>query len=542
MDVPQRPPGSPDEGRRQARTHEDDAESASPRVERYSTARIKSSIKAFALGKAISAPLTFLLILLLAAVMPRPEYAAYVAGAAMLEIGIVLGTCGMDWFIQTSLTRINVNGSRRQLRHAIGWLNVIVIVPYLLLATGGWLFSGPLSAAMSGVVSPRVLELYALVLVIEGPTRMLRDQMLSALLRQRAVQVSQIVRTVIVLGGVLAMMAMSHEIDATHIASLEIAASIFALVIAACALIDLVLKQRSRPNASADLSAWFNRRSYRLAASAYGSFLLMMLTGTELTTALVARYLGADATAAFGFVCKLMETSRKYLPMDMFYGVLRPATIGRYEGAGRDFKVLMGDVNRMLDANLIVLAAGLTVAMAAGDMIVGLLSNHNVVSPPWLFATLLLLLIGHSVRRGIELLCYTAGQSGAYLRGAFSCLLIPPMLITLMPLVGHPHVAPLIVCVVDVIFVAIVIHALRSAGLPVHLDLSRWARLTLSMLLAGALGWLAGQALPAPAALPAAIVLSTLLFCGLVYGLKVVDVQDLNWARSLTRRGVPDKA
>ncbi|MFT3801741.1 MAG: hypothetical protein QM766_11025 [Burkholderiaceae bacterium] len=542
MDAPQRPSGLPDEGRRQAPPHQGDADSAAQPAERYSTARIKSSIKAFALGKAISAPLTFLLIVLLAAVMPRPEYAAYVAGAAALEIGIVLGTCGMDWFIQTSLTRINVNGSRRQLRRAIGWLNVIVVVPYLLLAAGGWLFSERISAAMSNVVPPGVIELYALVLLIEGPTRMLRDQMLSALLRQRAVQISQIVRTVIVLGGVLAMMAMSHEIAAVHIASLEIVASIFALVIAAWALIELVLEQRSHPDAAAELSTWFNRGSYRLAASAYGSFLLMMLTGTELTTALVARYLGADATAAFGFVCKLMETSRKYLPMDMFYGVLRPATIGRYEGAGRDFKVLMSDVNRMLDANLIVLGAGLAVAIAAGDMIVGLLSNHNVVSPLWLFATLLLLLIGHSVRRGIELLCYTAGHSGAYLRGAFSCLLIPPMLVTLMPLAGHPHVAPLIVCAVDVIFVAIVVGALRGDGLPVRLDLARWARLALSMLLAGALGWLVGQYLPAPAAMAGAIALSTVIFCALVYVLKVVDVQDLNWARSLTRRGVPDKA
>ena len=519
-----------------------DGKPVSRRVDHYSSAKIKSSIKAFALGKAISAPLTFLLILLLAAVMPRSEYAAYVAGTAVLEIGIIIGTCGLDWFIQTSITRINVNGTRRQLRRAILLLNGIATVPYLVLGLCGWLLSSHLSAAMSGVVSPAVIELYALVLIVEGPTRMMRDQMLSALLKQRAVQISQIVRTAAVFGGIGLMALGGHVVTAQQAATLEIVAAIFAMAIAACALIDFLMSIKVSPDSDNDLSTWFNATSYRLAASAYGSFLLMVMTGTEITTALVARYLGADATAAFGFVARLMETSRKYLPMDMFYGVLRPATIGRFEGAGRDFKMLMADVNRMLDANLVVLGAGLAIAIAAGDELVKVMSNHNVTSPIWLFATLLLLLIGHSVRRGIELICYTVGHSTVYLRGALSCLLIPPLLVTLLPLTGQPHAAPLVVCVVDVLFVSLVVKGLRSADLPVHFDLSRWLRLAGCTVVAGALGWLFEQAWTGLPGMIGAIVLSAIIFAGLVFTTKVFGRDDLGWASSIMRRRVPNGA
>jgi Fe2+ transport system protein B len=61
----------------------------------YGPSRIRASLMAFALGKAISAPLSLLLILMLAAVMPHTEYGSYVAATAMLEIGVVLGPLGV---------------------------------------------------------------------------------------------------------------------------------------------------------------------------------------------------------------------------------------------------------------------------------------------------------------------------------------------------------------------------------------------------------------------------------------------------------------
>lgn len=503
---------------------------------RYSNSRIKSSIKAFALGKAVSAPLTFLLILVLAAVMPRAEYASYVAATAALEIGIIAGMLGMDWFIQTALTRINVGGSRPQLRRAILLMIGISTLPYLLLGAAGWLLADALSSALSGVVSPQVLRIYAVVLMVEGPTRMMRDQMLSALLKQRAVQVSQILRTAVLLGGVSIMLFFDHPITAVQAATFELVAAIVAATVAICALAEVLLALPSRPGVREDLGAWFNPASYRLAASAYGSFMLMLMTGTEVTTALIARYLGVDATAAFGFVARLMETSKKYLPMDMFYGVVRPATIGRYESAGRDFKLLMADVNRMLDANLVVLGLGLAVAIGAGDSLVSVMSNHNVDPPRWLFAVLLLLLIGHSVRRGIELLCYTVGSSTIYLRGAFSCLLIPPLLVVLLPSVGVPHVAALAVCVVDVIFVGIVVAGLRKAGMPVRFGLGRWLRLLLCTALAGGLGWSIGTHWPGMLGMVASILATVLAYPLLVFATRTYRGEDLEWTRSLIRR------
>jgi len=502
----------------------------------YSSARIRSSLIAFAIGKGISAPLSFVLILVLASAMSRGEYANYVAAIALLEIGIVLGTLGVEWVIQTVVAAVLVRGNAAQLRRAVLTLGALPFVPYTLLAAALWRFAPEVSTALGGVATLEVIRLYALLLALEGPTRILRDALMATMLLQRTAQVSTVLRVGVTFGLAAVPALLGRPVAAADVARAEIAAACVALGAVLVSLAVHLVRQRPRDAMDASIGRWLGWRTLRFAGHAYGSLLMMFLLGTDLMTALVARYMGVDATAAFGFVVRLMETARRHLPMDLFWGVLRPAAIGRYEGNGRDVGLLMRDCHRMVDANLLVVAAGLAVAIAAGDGLVGLLSKGNVHSPALLLALTLPLLASHTVRRTVELVAYARNRSGVFARAALASLAAPPLTALLLARTGTVQAAPLAVLVVDLLFVSLALAGLRAAGEPIRFAPRRWARLAAAVAAGGVAGALVARGVPAGTHGVVAAAAAALAAFGLaVAALGVIGADDRSWLVSLVR-------
>jgi hypothetical protein len=456
----------------------------------YGIGRVRSSLVAYSIGKAITAPLSLLLVLLLAALMPREQYAAYVSAVALLEIGVVLGTFGVEWVMQTALAGIQVRGNAAQLRRAVLRLGALPCVTYTAAGALLWTLADHVSAWLGGVAPVAVLQLAGILLALEGPARVLRDSLMAVLLLQRIAQVSQVVRVVGTCAGVyvsVAWLAPGEPLQAATVLRIEIAVAALALIVA---IVGLGWHLRGRAaGQDPSIAAWVGWPSVRFAAHAYVSIVLMLLIGTDVMTTLVARHLGVEATASFGFVVRLLETARRYLPMDLFWGVVRPAAIGRYESGGRDARRLMQDCNRMIDANLIAVAGVFTASVVAGDVLVQLLSGGKVHDAGWLLVCLVPLLAGHTVRRGTELMAYTLGHSARFARAAFACLLAVPLSVLLLTHTGVPHGAPIAVLITDGLFIAVAVHGLRALGDPVQFSLTRWQRLVWTTVLASAAGW-----------------------------------------------------
>jgi O-antigen/teichoic acid export membrane protein len=491
---------------------------------------------AFAIGKAISAPLSFILVLMLAAVMSREEYASYVATIAVLEIGIVLGTLGVEWVMQTTLASIRVHGNASQLRHAVLLLGTLPAVPYMLIAGVLWQLAPQVASALGGVATTEVLRLYAVVLALEGPTRLLRDSLMAVLLLQRTAQVSQILRVLVVFVIVGLEILSDSPVSAAVVARAEIAAAAVSMGTVLVALGYFLVREWPRSRQDESLGRWLGWHSVRFAGHAYGSLVMMLLIGTDVMTALVARYLGADATATFGFVVRLVETARRYLPMDLFWGVLRPAAIGRYEDNGHDVAQLMRDCNRMVEANLLVVGAGLAVAIAAGDELVAFLSRGSVQSPLLLLAALIPILATHTVRRTVELIAYVRKRSVVFVRAALASLLAPPLAVLLLGVVGSAHGAAAAVLLADLAFISLAVLGLRFAGEKVVFHLDRWLRQAGATLLAGVIGFAVNLAVVGLLGTWLACAAALLSYAALVAALGGVAREDFSWLTAVVRR------
>jgi len=455
----------------------------------YSQGNIRSSIQKFAIGKAITAPGTFFLVFVLAATMPGPDYAAYIVTASGLEIALAFSTVGLDWLMQTAIPSARTHGNSRQLRKLIALLAGLQTVPYVIAGTCFWFFSPLISRALGGVASPALIEFYGLIVIAEGlGGRMLRDQILAALLMQGIVQVLSLMRLLIMGGSVFWFWMHGKTITAMDIAGFELAASTMTLLVAAVALVRYLATTTSvDESGDASVRRWFGRDSFRLARHAYASFLLTICLGMELATIVVARYLGADATAAFGFTMRVIDQVRRFLPLDLLWSLIRPALVGRFETFGRNFQALTRDVTLVLRANLILLGGVMVVFLGIGELLIATVTHGKVLLPPFLLAAFLPQVLGHSVRRSLELMSFVVGQSRLFLRGAVAALLAPLLYLSLVNVVPSLYVVALGMAVAETLVSGIVAYGLHRSGYHLKIKVSQWIMLAVVVQVCGLL-------------------------------------------------------
>ena len=435
-------------------------------------ARIRSGFVHYALGKLLSAPLSLITLVLLARVLPASEYAAWLTCMAVVEMTIVVGGLGLEWLMQTTSVTVQAEGNARQLQRV---RLLFIGLPVTIQALAGGLVAAvaqPLSAWLGGVVSPGQVLLAGYVIALEGPVRLLRDSFMPILMMQAQAQWCTVIR---VLGLLIPVAAFSlasstvgsgRPITADEVLLIEVLASAVTLASVLSLLAWRLWRDRPREPMSGSVRGWLGWPAWRFAFHAWFSILMMLLLGTDLLITQVARHLGPEATAAFGFAVRWLEVIRRYLPVDLFWGAVRPAVIARHQAAGRDPQVLLRDAWRMVAANLGAVLVILLLTLAAGDAVLAWLSASRVPVLPGLLACLVLLLIGHTLRRVLELIAYLAGASGAFAIASLLCLAGPPAVSLALRGWPVPHAAVIAAAAVDLLVVVTAAWLLHRVPLP----------------------------------------------------------------------------
>ena len=502
----------------------------------YSPRNIRASLQKFLLGKAITAPGTFLLVFVLATVMPGHEYAAYIAASSGLELALAMSSLGLDWLMQTAIPSARAHGNPFQLRRLIASLAALQTLPYVVAATVFWLAAAPMSAALGGVASPELLRIYGLILLVEGlGGRMLRDQVLSALLMQGVVQLLSILRLLSLAIGVAYLYFAHGSITSVEIAWLEFGASALTLIAASAATLVYLSRTPAGGSTERSIARWLNRDSFRFARNAYGSFMLTICLGPELATVFVARFLGVEATAMFGFTIRVVEQVRRFLPMDLLWSLIRPALAGRYETLGRSYTVLSRDVTLILRSNIILLGGAMVVFVAVGEQLIALATLGKMILPPLLLASFLPQILGHSVRRSLELITFVIGHSHLFLRGSFAAPVAPAILLVLMPLMPSLYLVALGMIVAEVMFSGIVAFGLIRLGRPLSINVGQWGAFAVVVILCGGLGAFISRQWPTTPGMLGAASVAGLTYLACLPLLGVASMKDLGLLAGLAR-------
>ena len=407
--------------------------------ENYSGRAFNKSIGYYVGGRFLNALAAFFILIWIARQLPENQYINYVAAYSIIEMGIVLSGFGMEWVTGIYIPQIRMHASGRALYRFV-WQSVGLQA--LLLAGGALIlfFTAPLLTQWLGLRdADGVLRLYAGVMLIEGVSRVFRDQLLSSLLLQKAGQASQLLRNVALAG--YAVLAFSHEEwrNAHALAVGELIASSCSLLVAAWCLQRHLLQVRragaAAPGAKAEQSDWTMPAwpdMLRVGRNAWLSNIANLTWSWQAVILLATRTLGPEAAAPLGFARNLAEQVRKYLPSEFLLGIVRTLLVVRY-ASEQDKDKLGLRAGLIYKVNLLCLLPLLVLCAVRGADLAAFLSNGRYPDAHWLLTGWLAVLVILAHRRLTDLMAHTLGRSSATTRANFALLVTPLALLLAAP-------------------------------------------------------------------------------------------------------------
>jgi O-antigen/teichoic acid export membrane protein len=466
----------------------------------YSGPQTRRNIVAFLAGKVPTAVLTACVLGLSARVLPAAEFGHYVVGMALVELVLGLSSFGLDWVLLRFLPEYRLHGSRAALARLVGsvavWrvLVLSLVASALLLLRGLGLLPANLPAGLVNVL--------AVLLVVEGGMRILRDNTLEALALQSRMQAVIVLRSTVV---ACALLAMGNGHGSAHgLLLAELAASVGALLAAAAFFVHAL---RALPDVAQP--GWQAPAVPELRAVAlhnYASGIVEYLYSPSCLILLLARSQSAEAMAGLGFVLRLTDIIRNYMPGMVIFSVVRSRMIGAYAG-NRDYGELQRWAHFVFKISALSLLPVLAVAAVYGDLVLRLASGGRFGEFRVLFAVLCGWLALRLHRLILNVVCNAVGLMGMLALASLCSLLVLPLLAWPASEVLGLWLVPLALFGNELVVNGLVVAGMRRRGFAWPLGLAWWSRALCAIGAAAGVAWLLpGQGLLAAAA-------GTLLLC-----------------------------
>ncbi|SIQ02881.1 Membrane protein involved in the export of O-antigen and teichoic acid [Aromatoleum tolulyticum] len=393
----------------------------------YSVQAFRRSIVRYTSGRVLNALTAFVIFVWVARYITEVEYAKYVAAFAILELGLVAFGFGMEWVTAVYIPQVRLKASGRDLGRFVWECAGIQIAALVAGALLMILFAPALAGWLQMKDATNALRIYGMVMLVEGCSRVFRDQLLSCLLLQGAAQTSQMLRNFAMLGFAYLLATEVEWRSASTLALAELCASGLSLAFAVGCLYRYL--HRVRDGAAEDVlwrpPGWGSL--LRSGWNAWLSNLANLCWGGQIVILIATRFMGPEATAALGFTRNLAEQIRRYMPMEFMFGVVRTILVARFVEDG-DARQLAVRVNLMYRANLLFLLPILVLAVCLGAEINGLFSNGQYASARWYLVGWLVVLLVWAHHRGTDLLAHALGRSDLCRKSSLR-LLVTPLLI-----------------------------------------------------------------------------------------------------------------
>lgn len=395
----------------------------------YSRLELRRNAIQLVTGKAATAVLSFVVLLVLVRLLSVKSYGAYMSFVATMELLFALAGLGLPWVGARFLPEYRMNAPAATTVRLV-WSMLAVQTAALALGLSLlWLALTPALAYMGLAQYEEAAVLFLVVALIEGIARFLHGGVLGPLMQQASVRLSLVLRQTTLLAHLTAFW-LSGTIDLRTVVVSEIIASLVGLVAAS---IGLMRGLHSLPPASADPAwrppRWFEM--WRVAGNMHGVYLLTLLYSPQCVQLFVQRMMGLEAAALFGFLRALYGQLSRVLPATLLFAIIRPKLVAVALSKG-DPRLVGQYASVAGRTSLAALAAAMLVAAVIGSELVAVVSGSKFDATGWLMFGMLAALVPFSQRQLVESVAVACERSGLVLRAALSGILMPPLLYLLI--------------------------------------------------------------------------------------------------------------
>jgi hypothetical protein len=411
----------------------------------------------------------------------------------------------MDWVTAVEIPRLQAGGAGRLLARLVAAALGLQVGILAVLAVTLALISEPLASWLGQPAFAGLFRTYAAVLLVEGASRAVRDQMLSSLLMQGAAQLAQALRNAVVLGYLVVCTVQGPGPDVHALAWAELWASAASLALGGALLARRLAVELAQARPDAGVTPPTVRGLRSMALNAWTASLTAMLWGGQVVVLLASRILGAEAAAMVGFARNLAEQIRKLMPVEFLFHLIRTLLAARY-ATERDPQRLLARIALAFKSNLIFLLPVVLLFVTHGDRICGWVSSGRYAGAHGIVVGWMLWVLVWSHHRLAESLAHLTGRSSMI--GAVSVVMLgAPALYAATGALGGPVglVAGLVIA--ELVYVgALLRRGLAANGVPYPVGVLALPRLALACGVIVAVGLAIAPRWPASAALAMLII------------------------------------
>jgi len=426
----------------------------------YSGAKTLGNARVFLVGKMFSAAVTVVWLGLQVRLVDLQNYATYVTVMAAIEAGIALSSVGVEWLLLRYIPEYVLHGAMKKLRTFLMRALALRISAGLLVGGVGLLILA-LWAPQGGALTYELWVLAAVLLLSEGSMRLLRENVLESMGRQGFMQIGMVLRTTSLLVLTASQALENSTLDAKTLVSFEIVASFITLAYAAAVVVYV-----TRMDAEVPGSKWKSPEfmsAYTAGVANYTSSLLSFPLSLQALLLMVSKIGQTQEVALFGFIVRLLDVMRGYLPALMFMSVLRPRFIGLYALTGT-LRVVTAEALRASRLSTLSIAPLIAIVVLYGDELIGLASGGKITSGKWELAILMCSLMPRVHRQISVVLVNCVDHARLLLRAALIALCVLPVAWLVGMAISPVWGAVLAVVLDEAIWVVALVAGLQSAG------------------------------------------------------------------------------
>ncbi|MDO4635970.1 MAG: hypothetical protein Q4B13_00285 [Lautropia sp.] len=332
----------------------------------YSARRIAAGMKHFLMGKALTSVAGVGALLLIVRHLPVEEFAAYSVLLGLTEVLLTLTSVGTGQILTRFVPEIFNLRYAWALRRLIGYsmglrLVLILLTVMVLIAFPVWLADW---VSLKRWLFP--MQLYLLV-VLFRTTSNSEFQILEAMLEQKRGQTAFAAVTVGKFIGVLGLVWF-QKMSLINLIFVEVVnESIGAFVMSW----GVYQASRDRPGDNTDVPLqreWLQKNTRRMidfGVKGYTQGLIILPYGGMVNRLVAGNQFSAIQVALFGFAQSIFDQLQRYLPAQLFNGMIRPVMAARYSANG-SYKEAETVANAALTVNLVLIGLAATFFAAGG--------------------------------------------------------------------------------------------------------------------------------------------------------------------------------
>lgn len=435
------------------------------RANPYSSQRIATGMKHFLMGKALTSVAGVGTLLLVIRGLPVEEFAAYSVMYGLVDVLIVLTAVGTGQVLTRFVPEIYALHYNHALRWLLAWALGLRFVLLVLTVLALALLVSPFAGLIGLANWEHALALYLLVVLFRSTSNTLY-QVLEATLHQARGQGAFATVTVSRFLGV-SVLYLRGDLDLVSLILVEAASDLLGAALMTYGVCRVARRRETDGDRASELQ-WLRDNARRIVSfgiKGHVQGLIIMPFSGVVNRLVIGSQMPTPQVALFGFAQSIFDLMQRYLPAQLFNGLVRPVMAARFS-VNRRFDEVATICNVNLNVNLVLIGLAATVVAAGGSEMLLWVSRDKYGDRAVLLLLLMCLLIAlESWRHVLDQLSHTVERYGflVFSNGLLGASLIGG--IALLPRFGI-FALPAANCVALVVANLMVIWWLRRTGYP----------------------------------------------------------------------------